>query len=242
MSSQEVAVTGEISETHTHFLDLRDTFYERIRPQRDQSYGGMRLPYPIVLEAHLLELADDKMVLREELEELIRKKIIRSFEFEIPEYLPERFFVLTIDYLDQLAKMESPIVDKFSKEIVSTTVSSRVTKEALTKASFSDDEIRELVNMKCLLLKSPGVYLMSMPFCGGMRASLAAGRKYLVKYLASKARKTHDRGEVERRTIDDSIFYAEFHVHELIGLGVFEVIKTPSRADRIHLVYNPYKK
>ena len=233
----------EISETHTHILDLRDKFYERIKPQPSENgYGGMRLPYACILEAHLLELTEAKHNLKDELEELIRKNIIRSFEIEIPEYLPERFFVLTVDYVHQLESLKKPLVDKFVKEVVNQSVSPRVSKSWLAKAGFSEAEMRELVDLKCLLIKSANVYQMSMPFCGAMKSSLASGRRYLVNYLSGKPGKTYDKSEIERRTIDDSIFYAEFHMHELIGLGVFQVVKTPARADRIRLIFDPYKK
>jgi hypothetical protein len=231
----------ELNTTHHNFMELRSRFFSRVKPRNDQkSYGGMGLPHPIVLEAQLMERAPDKRLLRGELELLVRRQVIRVFDLALPGFPSERYFVLEIDYVDQLELMHDPTVDRFLRDIARPRITPTVRRDALTSARFTDSDIRELVACKCLLIRSGGVFQFALPSAGAAIASVAEGRKTLVAYVNRLPAKIAERQQVERRPIDRSIFYAEFHVQELIEVGVFEVVTTHRRPDRIHLAYDPY--
>lgn len=234
---------SELNDTHTHILDLRDKFYERIKPKpKKDGYGGMELPYPFVLEAQLSQMAEDKLEMQSDIEFLIRKNVIRSFEIELADYPRERFFVVEIDYVTKMKEMKSDVIDKFLENVALTHRSPRITREALIKAGMTEEEISKLIKLNCLLMKNSEIFFMSIPTFGGARSSITHGRRFLVNYVRSKQGRVCDRSEVERRTIDDSIFYAEFHAQELIGIGVFDVIETKGKPDKLRLVFDPYKR
>ena len=138
--------------------------------------------------------------------------------------------------------MKNKVIDKFMENIALTHRSSRITREALIKGGMTPEEITKLVDLKCLLMKNSDVFFMAIPTFGAARTSIGEGRRFLVNYLNSKPGRVFERSEVERRTIDGSIFYAEFHVQELIGIGIFDVIKTKGKPDKLRLVFDPYKK
>jgi hypothetical protein len=200
----------------------------------------MGLPHPIVLEAQLMELTSDKRSLRGELELLVRRRVVRSFCLDLPGFPSERYFVLEIDYVDQLELMRDTIVDKFLRDVARQRIAPTVRHNELEAAGFADSDIRQLVACKCLLIRSGGVFQFALPSAGAALASVAEGRKTLVSYVKRLPAKIAERQQVERRPIDGSIFYAEFHVQELIGVGVFEVVATQGRPERIHLAYDPY--
>jgi hypothetical protein len=117
-----------------------------------------------------------------------------------------------------------------------------VSKENLIGANFSEGDITSLISLKCLLLQGHDAFQLTVPSGGATVSSIANGRKALIKYVSRRPLKMAERFEVERRTIDESIFYAEFHVQELLGIGVFELIQSHGRPDQLHLIYDPFSE
>jgi hypothetical protein len=109
-------------------------------------------------------------------------------------------------------------------------------------SEFSDDDIKELLRVKCLLMKGEDTYDFAIPSAGAAIASLDAGRRKLTGYMKRRPAHLAERSNVERQLIDGSIFYGEFHVQDLIGAGVFEVVQCYGRREQIHLIYDPYQQ
>ncbi|KAH0795337.1 hypothetical protein GPJ56_000786 [Histomonas meleagridis] len=148
--------------------------------------------------------------------------------------------MLEIDYIDSVKRYGNPVAARFADEILTKSISPIITLQTLKKAGFYEADIKTLVGIKVLLLRSHGEYNLYIPYASIVIGSLDAGRKYLVNYVKKMRSRVAERREVERRTIDNSIFYADFHVQELIGLGVFEVIRIQGRPEQISLAYDPY--
>ena len=148
--------------------------------------------------------------------------------------------MLEIDYIDSIKRYGNPVGIRFADEILSKSISPVVTLQTLQKAGFSESDIKTLINIKVLLLRQHGEYSLYIPYASIVIGSLSSGRKYLVSYVKKMRSKIAERREVERRTVDDSVFYADFHVQELIGLGVFEVIRVQGRPEQVSLAYDPY--
>ncbi|OHS93350.1 hypothetical protein TRFO_40365 [Tritrichomonas foetus] len=235
-----------VNSSHQLFLDLRDKFYSRVKPHLDpNSFRGMALPSPIIFEAQLIQASDDRFSLRSDLEILIRKNIIRCFNLFISHYSSERYFMLEIDYIDTLERMNDKTINSFlnmikEKRYISPTMSSKT----LEEYGFTQYDIKYLINKKILLLNQGKgqQYSMSIPSSANVIASISSGRRALVNYLSKQKNKITERSNVERQNIKDSIFYGEFHVQELLGLGVFEEINIPGRPPQLILKRDPYPK
>ena len=235
-----------LNPTHQLFLDLRENFYSRVKPStRQNGYRGMALPSPIIIEAQLLEATNDKLSLRNEIEVLIRNYVIRCFVLSLNHYRSERYFMLEIDYIDMLEQMNDKTVNRFisflkEKKYIAPTISPKT----LEENGFNQNDIDYFINKKVLLLNTGRgqKYIMSIPGTGNVIASISYGRQELVNYLNHQRNKITDLANVERQNIRNSIFYAEFHCKELIGLDIFEVIKIPNRPAQVVLKFNPYQE
>lgn len=225
----------ELNPTHCNFMALHAQFFDRVKPRVSMAFG-----YPIILEAQLMALARDKRALRTELELLQRRKIVRAFNLDLPRFPAERYFVLDGDYVDHLRIIGRPVVRRFLSEIAVRHRARAIRKDALIDAGFTEADIRELIAAECLLLKTGSMYQLAMPSSGAIIASVADARQKLVASLAHLPSQMAERAQVERRTFDGSVFYAEFHVQELIGLGVLEVVSVQGQPDQLRLVYDPY--
>lgn len=231
-----------LNPTHQLFLSLRDKFYSRIKPIIIKSQK--ELSSPIVLEAQLNQATNNPINLRSEIEILIRKNIIRCFHLNLSKYGTERYFMLEIDYRDQLQRMKDEKVDFFLNFVISKNhISPTISTEMLKSNNFTQDHITYLVNKKVLLLNigKGQQYVVSVPSSEPIVQSVSKGRRSLVSYLNRQKDKIVEKLNVERQNIEGSIFYAEFHCQELLGIGVFEELQIPNRPIQILLKYDPYK-
>lgn len=231
-----------VNSTHQLFLSLRDKFYSRVKPVSIKRHTD--LSSPIVLEAHLCQSSSNLITLRNEIEILIRKNIIRCFNLNLSKYGTERYFMLEIDYRDQLQRMNDERVSCFLNFILNKNhISPMISEKMLKSNHFTTDDIIYLVNKKILLLNTGKgqQYILAVPSSGPIVQSISKGRRALVSYLNHQKDKIAEKSNVEKQNIEQSIFYAEFHCEELLGIGVFEEIKIPNRAIQIILKYDPYK-
>lgn len=240
MSASESSDFEYVNQTHENIMNLRERFYSRVKPKEHMIYQGNPLPSPIITEAQLMECSSNIQQLGSELEQLIRMKIIQQFELKLANNQNERFFMLVIDYIDSIERFGNKTGIKFVEKIFRKSIAPCVSKKKLEEAGFNEEEIKELVNIKVLLLRGNSEYNLYIPYVSIVISSIENGRKFLVNYLNKKKCKVADRNDVERQTIDDSIFFAEFHVQELLGIGVFEKIHINNRPEQLSLAYNPY--
>ena len=238
LSSQPEEEISFVNETHKIIWKLHEEYFKYVRPRmKVDGYGGYRLTPPIIPESHILFEATNKKTLRQEIEILIRKKIIRSFNVDIPQFSSERYFMLMNDYTDQIKSQGSQVATNFADRVMPDHVKTTITEDELKKHGFNDKDIIDLVRIHVLYIESGG-YRIGIPAGMAFMESISSGRKDIVSYL----KKVPDalKSDVERRYVDSSIYYGSFHTKSLIGLGVIKVIKNPSREDRYHLVYDPY--
>ncbi|KAK8896357.1 hypothetical protein M9Y10_014255 [Tritrichomonas musculus] len=231
-----------INPTHKLFLSLRDNFYSRIKPVPNKN--KMEISSPLVFDAQLYQLSNDYLSIRSDIEILIRKKIIRCFNLNLSKYGTERYYMLEIDYVDQLRRMNDELVNNFLNFVINKSyISPTISTKTLELNHFSSKDISYLVNKKVLLLNTGKgqPYILSVPSSSSIIYSISNGRKHLVTYLNHQKNKIVEKFDVERQNIKDSIFYAEFHCQELLGIGVFEEIKISNRPSQIILKYDPYK-
>lgn len=231
-----------LNSTHQLFLSLRDKFYSRVKSSFIRS--KKILSSPIALEAQLCQASNNSIALRSEIEVLIRKNIIRCFNLNLSKYGTERYFMLEIDYRDQLQKMNDETVNFFLNFIIRQNhISPTISAKMLESNNFSQSDINYLVNIKVLLLNTGKgqQYILSIPSSGPIIQSISKGRRSLVSYLNHQKDKIAEKFNVERQNIEDSIFYSEFHCQELLGIGVFEEVSIPNRPVQIILKYDPYK-
>ena len=226
-----------INKTHKLFLKLRNEYYSFVRPQLKNDYGGFRLTQPIIPESHLLAETTNKKTIRQEIELLIRKKIIRSFPLESPQYPNERYFMLMSDYISQIKTQGSQVATDFADKVIPNHIKTTITTEELKSFGFSQNDIIELTRIHLLYIHG-NEYTIGIPAAAAFLQSITEGRKGVVSYL--KRMPDAIKTEVERRTVDGSIYYSSFHTKSLYGLGVITFIKTPAREERIRLVYDPY--
>lgn len=228
-----------LNHTHQLILQLRESFFQRVKPNPKLKV----LPQPIILEAQLMQATSDKFSLRNEIELLIRKRIIRCFYINLSSYGNERYFMLESDYLEQLENEKSENIQRFKDFIDSHNfISPTISTKTLESHSFSREDISFFVNKKILLLNTERgqEYLIHVPSSGKVVRSISEGRRVLVTYLSHQKNKIADKLNIESHNIESSVFYAEFHCQELLGIGVFEEIKIPNRPVQLLLKFNPY--
>lgn len=230
-----------ISETHRNLMILRAKYYSMIKPTEDQKYQGIPLTCPIVLEAQLMQLASDKRELRSEIEALSRQGIARQFILDQNLFPGERYYMIIVDYEYQLKELHNEVVDRFL-DLVKGKYNPIIKQETLTAAKFSKKDIQELVNQKVLLVfKAPvASYMLCIPFIAPFRTSVAEGRREIVRYIKTKPGCIIDENEILTHNIKDSIFIAEFHYKELLGIGSLEEVIIKGRPKQVHLIRDPF--
>ena len=143
-------------------------------------------------------------------------------------------------YLEQLLSFESKSVKKYVDQVLPKIISEYVSLEFLKNSGITNDDIKELVSIKVLLIRDENSYFLSIPSLGAIRVSITEGRKALINHL--KRNPDPKRDDLERKTVDESIFYSTYHLEALIGLGIVKVYTPNGRESRIRLVYDPTTK
>lgn len=228
-----------LNNTHMLIAELRSTYYAELKPQSGENYGGMPLPPPIILEAQLLFKASDKRRLRAEIQQLIRKHEIRSFELDSYYFPGERFFLSEYDYAEYIKKQNIQIGQKFVDQILVHQTNSIVSSQTLKKNNFSDDEIRELARLHILRIHEND-YELWVPNISATISSIIHGRRGIVTYIKRIALKTCELSALESRNIPESFMKTPFHIHSMLGVGIIEVIHNTGRPDQVRLVQDPF--
>ena len=218
-------------------MKLHSEYYNYVRPKLTDNYLGFKLSLPIIPESHVLADATNKKSLRQEFEQLIRKKVIRSFQNGNQPFASERFFMLMNDYISQIKSQGSQIATDFADKVIPNHIKSSITSEELNKFGFNKDQIIELTRIHLLYIDNKE-YIIGIPGGTAFLQSISDGRKGVVAYL--KRMPDAPRSDVEKKIIDGSIYYSSFHLKSLLGFGVISYIKSANGEERVHLIYDPY--
>ena len=226
-----------INKTHELILKLHSEYYNYVRPKLTNNYLGFKLSLPIIPESHLLADTTNKKSLRNEIEQLIRKKIIRSFQMGNPPFSSERFFMLMNDYINQVKSQGSQIATDFADKVIPNHIKTTIPEKELISFGFNKEQIIDLTRIHLLYINNDE-YVIGIPAGTAFFQSISDGRQGVVAYL--KRMPDSPRFDVEKKIIDGSIYYSSFHTKSLYGLGVISFRKSASGEERVHLIYDPY--
>ncbi|EAX97882.1 hypothetical protein TVAG_490100 [Trichomonas vaginalis G3] len=231
-----------INNTHKIILSLKNEYYKFLKPRvKADDYGGYRPTLPIIPEAQILFESTNKKSVRGELEILLRKKIIRQFYVDLPDFPSERFFMLFHDYIDQFKSVGSQLATDFADKVLEKHLKFIISETELKKFGFNDENIREMVQMHILYITENHSYHIGLPNGTPFTMSVNSGRREIISYL--KRCPNAKKMSVLSRNINDSLYYGEFHFKSLLGIGVISLQQARSPLDdKVSLVYDPYSK
>lgn len=231
-----------INSTHKIIANLKDDYFRFVKPRlKADDYGGYRPTPPIFPEAQILLESTNKKSVRTEIEVLLRKKIIRQFYVNLPDFPSERFFMMYDDYVSQFKSVGVQIITNFADKVLNKHQKYIISTKELNNFGFNEDNIREMVQLHLLYIAPNKSYFIGLPNGTAYNESENYGRKEIINYL--KHCPNAKRQNLLARNIDKSLYYTEFHYKSLLGIGVLSLHQASNPLDdKVSLVYDPYQK
>lgn len=218
-----MAAMASMSDTHVAILTLRSQW-------PGEATNSLPCTPPIILRSQIYALVADATAVDSALPQLARDRIIRPIEIPATKnYIRRDAYVLSEDFKLQ-EPHDGPTFQSFFSNVFAQSPYSHVKKSVFCSVYGDrvEDAITELIRTGFLTLTSvdEDTYAFTVPGMAEFVEHRALGAGQITTLLKKAPYREMPLSELELRSLKNSYFTAQWHVRDVVGLGIVRTVET----------------